>query len=458
MIWRDLRVVPPIERYPRVVALVQTPAGKLVLLAAFVAMLSQVSAAWLPVGSFLLLTTVLPGRRREVVAVGTLFWAFIWPARTGASANILLGEALVFLLGGGLYAASRRFSKSPLFARPVVLLLTLTTAYLATVGARPGLFPDDGLAWAVAHALCSTQWFIAYALLDRSASPAEPVWRQLGTFAPFWGSTATPFPKGAANWRKIEAGTAEALAISQLKGLKLLLWCALIEAAHYLFTQVAYRALGIPPIADACRAVAQNRPYAAWMGWASVFCNFLERLFSLTIFGHVIIACCRMAGFAALRNTYRPFESRSVADFWNRYYYYFKELLVQFFYYPAFLRYFKGHPRLRRIFAVFSTACFGNIYYHLFRDDHWVQQIGIVAAVRQMDVYAVQCIILSVAICISQARRSAPTRRGWLRERGLPLTGVIVSYCLMFVFVDEEFLFPLRVHARFFASLFGINV
>ena len=458
MTWRDFRLVPPIETYPRLVALAQTKPGKLVLLAAFMTMLSRISPAWLPIGSFLVLTTVMPRRRRAVVAVGTLFWAFIWPMRTGAGANLLVGEALVFLFGGGLYAASRRFSKSPLFARPVVLLLTLTTTYLAIVGARPGLFPDDGLAWAVAHALCNTQWFIAYALLDRSATPAEPVWKQVGTFAPFWGSTATPFPKGAANWRKIEAGTSEALAVSQLKGLKLLLWCALIEAAHYLFTRVAYHALGIPPIADAFRAVAQNAPYAAGMGWASVFCNFLERLFSLTVFGHVIIACCRMAGFAALRNTYRPLESRSVADFWNRYYYYFKELLVQFFYYPAFLRYFKGRPRLRRIFAVFSTAGFGNIYYHLFRDDHWIQMNGIVAAVRQMDVYAVQCLILSVAICISQARRSAAAVRGWLRARALPLTVVVVSYCLMFVFVDEEFQFSLRVHARFFASLFGINV
>ena len=143
-----------------------------------------------------MLTTVMPGRRRAVVAVGTLFLAFVGPARAGISTNLLVGEALVFLFGGGLYAASRSFPKSPLFARPVVLLLTLTTTYLAIVGARPRLFPDDGLAWAVAHALCNTQWFIAYALMDRSAKPAEPVWKQVGTFAPFWGSTATPFPKG----------------------------------------------------------------------------------------------------------------------------------------------------------------------------------------------------------------------------------------------------------------------
>jgi len=45
-----------------------------------------------------------------------------------------------------------------------------------------------------------------------------------------------------------------------------------------------------------------------------------------------------MAGFATLRNTYRPLESRSIAEFWNRYYYYFKEMLISFFFYPTFFR------------------------------------------------------------------------------------------------------------------------
>ena len=36
-----------------------------------------------------------------------------------------------------------------------------------------------------------------------------------------------------------------------------------------------------------------------------------------------MIACVRMAGFRALRNTYRPLESRTVAEFWNRYAFYF---------------------------------------------------------------------------------------------------------------------------------------
>jgi hypothetical protein len=458
MTWGELRVVPPLETYPRVVAAVQTPPGKLVMLAGFMALLSFVSPAWITIGSFLILASLVPSEhRRALVAAGTVIWAFVWPASAGEPIVMLGGQALVFLFAGLAYAASRRFSRSALLARPVALLMVLITVYLAVVGARPGLFPKEGLAWAVAHALCSYQWFIGYALLDRFASPGEPVWKQLGTFAPFWGSTTTPFPKGAANWRKIETRSPQALAITQLKGLKLLLWCVLLHFAHLVYRWAAFHSLGILSISDAFRAVANDAPISVGASWASILCSFFERLFELTVFGHTIVACCRMAGFAALRNTYRPFEARNVADFWNRYYYYFKELLVEFFYYPTFLRYFKRHPRSRRIFAVFATVFFGNIYFHFVRDDHWIQKLGFLAAVRQMDVYAVQCMMLAVAISFSQARRPASPGKGWLGERVFPLAKVLVSYCLMFAFVDEEFLFPLRVHVRFFAHLFGIN-
>ena len=36
-----------------------------------------------------------------------------------------------------------------------------------------------------------------------------------------------------------------------------------------------------------------------------------------------------------------------VVEFWNRFYYYFKELLVEFFFYPVYARYFRNHQRRR---------------------------------------------------------------------------------------------------------------
>ena len=222
------------------------------------------------------------------------------------------------------------------------------------------------------------------------------------------------------------------------------------------FQRAVHQGLGVLSMNDALRALARGAPLGTGASWAVILCNFVERLFEISIIGHVIIACCRMAGFAALRNTHRPFEARNVADFWNRYNYYFKELAVEFFYYPTFLRYFRRRPRLRRIFAVFATAGFGNLYYHFVREARWIEKLGFFEALRAMDVYAVQCILLAVAIAVSQTRRTVPHGKGWLRARALPFTTVVVSYCLMFAFVDEEFLVPMRVHLRFFARLLGI--
>jgi D-alanyl-lipoteichoic acid acyltransferase DltB (MBOAT superfamily) len=192
--------------------------------------------------------------------------------------------------------------------------------------------------------------------------------------------------------------------------------------------------------------------------WATLICTFIDYLFALTLLGHSIIACCRMAGFAALRNTYRPFESRSIAEFWNRYYYYFKELLVSFFYYPAFVRYFKKQPWLRRNFAVFSAVFFGDTYYHFFSDLSAIQRNGFSRAMAMMDVYAVQCAILAIGISASQAwSRAHPGAAGRV-TRGLALCRVVLFYCLMFSFVDESFTFPLGVHLRLFAILVGLPV
>jgi hypothetical protein len=458
---RAVRLIPPLETYPWAVVLAQTAPGKVLLLVGFTALLSRLSATWLLVAPFLVLAAFVPfAQRRTLVAVGTLVWAFVWPFRAagGGLAGVvaMAGPGLVFLFGAGMYLAALRFPRSPLFARPVLVLLLVAAGYLMSAGARPGLFPPGGLAWSVGRAVCQYQWFIGYALLDRMAHPPEPVWKQVGTFAPFWGSTAVPYPKGAANWRRIEARSPEALAIAQLKGLKLILWAALLTVGFLAFQRAVHQGLGVLPMNDALLALARGAPLGIGASWAVILCNFVERLFEITIVGHVIIACCRMAGFAALRNTHRPFEARNVADFWNRYNYYFKELAVEFFYYPTFLRFFRRRPRLRRIFAVFATAGFGNLYYHFVREAEWIEKLGFFGALRLMDVYAVQCILLSVAIAVSQARRTSPPREGRLRARVPPLAAVVVSYCLMFAFVDEGFLVPMRVHLRFFARLLGI--
>lgn len=115
---RAIRLIPPLETYPWAVALVQTPPGKVLLLAGFTALLSSLSPTWLFVTPFLLLAAFVPSaHRRTLVAVGTLVWAFVWPLRagggTGAGVVVIMGPGVVFLFGAGMYLTARRFPRSP---------------------------------------------------------------------------------------------------------------------------------------------------------------------------------------------------------------------------------------------------------------------------------------------------------------------------------------------------------
>src|SRR5205085_6867278 len=110
-------------------------------------------------------------------------------------------------------------------------------------------------------------------------------------------------------------------------------------------------------------------------GWASLLSHYIVAVLTMAVYGHYIIGYCRVAGFNALRNTYRPLEATTIADFWNRYYYYFKELLADFFFFPTYMRYFKTYPRLRVFAATFAAATVGNWLYHF--DAGYVASVGL---------------------------------------------------------------------------------
>ena len=145
------------------------------------------------------------------------------------------------------------------------------------------------------------------------------------------------------------------------------MWAILLALLQGLVRSFFHGYLRIPTSAEALSMFVRGTP-VAWhpaVGESQIL-FFLETnpgvLLSLAI---KIISVCRMAGFNALRNSYRPLSSRTLADFFNRFYYYFKELLVDMFFYPTFLRYWKRRKRLRLVFATFAAVAFGNSYFHI---------------------------------------------------------------------------------------------
>jgi hypothetical protein len=156
---------------------------------------------------------------------------------------------------------------------------------------------------------------------------------------------------------------------------------------------------------------------------------------SISLWGHAMIATCRMAGFRALRNTYAPLSSRTIAEYWNRYYFYFKELLVDMFFYPTFIRCFKKRPRLRIFFATFVAASLGNTLFHLTRSFSSAVYFGAVTMIISFRSFLFYSLVLALGISLSQIRPRTPRgSRGWFRERLVAPVCVLGFYCFVHVF------------------------
>jgi hypothetical protein len=479
-----LRLIPRVDCNPKFVEQAQTPAGKLSLLFLFVLPLWLLNTYWREVALILLAVTFLPRFRRPILAIAAPALAILRPGwipldslsriavreHLPASFNVALvaGSATAVVLLGLALAGSLVFHhrKAWFLKRPLVLWHGTFCVLVLAVATLPlsGVFRV--CAWAVVFALSGYFWYFCYTITDRTAGDRDPLSVQEGTWRPAWtigSGTSTPFVKGAAYLRHIEAKTAEDLAITQLKGIKLIWWCTLLRvvlAAMNLTLHGDHAPVPVPRFDIAFAASISGHPFPVALCWASLVCAFLESVLTMSIWGHQIVACCRMAGFRALRNTWRPLEARTIAEFWNRYYFYFKELLVDVFFYPTFLRYFRTRPRLRRFAATFTAAAFGNMLFHFFRDIFYCAELGVWKAILGFRVYAAYSVVLGTAIGVSQLR-SGEIRSGkpkeisgsWFRHRLWPGICVGGFYCFLHIFDDTSRNSSLSQHFRFVADL-----
>ena len=427
------RLIPAIDQSPVLVQLAQHAGGKVLLLAVFALGLHLHGSRWWPELVLILAAmSFWPQFRRPLLTAATLYWLLSqhtrlnWgPLRNAFEAQGLAtttswpayGLSLVvttILFCAVYYYLVKRSRGSWLYRRPVATLLVGYILLLTIASYAPLSVTQQAYLWGFLIILGNYIWYLAYSLHDRNAEPGTKFIYQLGHYQPFWGGSNTPFPKGAAYLRKIEAKNAEELAISQLKGIKLLYWAFILSIVLGIFKMVVYGRpfynlalpvhLAIPSVNDALAHTRSGEPYHWYINWAVVLVDFIKALLTLSIWGHVIIATCRMAGFKALRNTWSPLRSKTIAEFWNRYYYYFKELLVEFFFYPTFLKYFKTRPRLRMFMATMAAAGLGNMLYHFFRDIHIIMALGIWGALKAFQVYVFYGLLLGTAIGLSQLR------------------------------------------------------
>jgi hypothetical protein len=455
----NFRIIPRIDTYPVIVNFAQTFAGKLLILALFTLGLRFASQDWLPLGLCLAMITFVPLPRRLLVTAATLIFTFVVPWTTFLH-PLYTSTLLVFVIviGAMFFWLALELPRSFIGRHPVFLLLACYSLLLVFAAYFPNTSRLYLTVWDFSYTFGLYVWFIAYSLLDLSAKDRDDFSLQLGVYRPFWGSTVTPFPKGASYLRRIEARDSQQLAVTQLKGLKLLAWSMLISLFARYYMDFVHHYLAIPTFREEFFRSVHLTPDPWYVCWASLFSEFFEEIMTISIWGHRFIACCRMAGFNALRNTYRPLSSRTIAEFWNRYYFYFKELLVDVFFYPVFLNFFKTRKKLRIAVATFAAAGFGNAFYHFIRDLNYIAQLGLWRAFTAYHVYLVYCTVLASAIAISQMRKRRPPPPGFIRGRVVPVFCVVMFYCLLHVFDYTERAYPIKEHFRYLAHLFNLTI
>ncbi len=476
-----LRALWAIDERARLVELATRPAGRLALVALFALVLVAPRSAsraapalplllvacaaacaylprhrpWLFAAATLVATVAAPGFGHEGLAA-----VLAQEGRDPTFARALLWTALALLAAAaaGAFAVVRRSPDGLLARRPVQVLLA-TEALLCALASAPFVHGAPRVAlWAALSVLAAYTWFLAYAIVDQRSRQPSPLPFAFGAMHPFWGSSATPLGKGPTLLRRVQPRDANELAVTQLKGLKLLAWSVVLAATHRAAAWLLEERLGVPRLEAVQAAFVRGEAPGLAIGWISLGWAVASAALRLAVWGHQAIAIARLAGFRLPRNTWRPLASRTLADFWNRYYYYFKELLVEFFFLPTFLRAFRARPRLRVFVATFMAAGVGNAVYHFVRDLHLVATHGLAWAVGSYASYAFYCAALATGIALSQLRatsgRPAPTGRFAAIRGGLVVWTVVL---LLHPFGNETRELSLAQRFAFVASLFGVN-
>lgn len=464
-----------LEQWPDVCAWVQTPVGRLALVLVFglfahlgglsiAYVLAAAAFAYLPAwrGVIAPVTAAVALARSADQWLGRLT-PVVHPAELSPAAAQALVLAVLIAYGVWAWAVLRWTRAHPGFvlARRPVLGQGLLALMLAALASVPGC--PAGLRLALWLLLCiwTTQmWILAYALQDQRSRAAGPLALQLGWLHPFWRAAAgslspTPLGKGAAFLRRHQASDAAQLAVTQLKALKLLVWAWVLGGLNQGLLALAQR-LGIATVEQAYAAYLVGQPQTVALNWASLTVDAASATLVLAALGHKIIAVARLAGFRLPRNTWRPLQARTLADFWNRYYYYFKELLVDFFFFPTFLKMFRQHPRLRVFFATFMAAGVGNALYHFLRDIHLVASLGWQEAVIGYASNLFYCTVLALGIAVSQARLTAGRElsEGWA-ARLWSMLCIWGFFVVLRVFAEESRTLGFADRWSFFLKLFG---
>jgi hypothetical protein len=440
-----------------------------------------VISAWMSLAAPAL-TWLTPARRRSLLVIGAVWVVFeyLLPSLVGVAQSskaipvAIRSLSVILILMAflwGCYRLALRFSALPPFIRrnPQLCLHAVFWGLLVLLWTTS----SGGVAWRLVVAgvvimLPFFLWRLGYLLssAQRGRVAGTRFRDHMFYLWPIWGGSNTPFGKGLDYLARSEAKDEESLARAQLAGLRLFvlagIWYACLAIMNGLVFGVnnAVRmaaggiTLGVPRL-DAL--IDQGKVASIPMAWAAVYCDLFRDVLHRAANGHVIIGILRLFGFYVFRNTYKPLLSESVVGFWNRYYYYFKEIMADFFFFPTFARWFRKRPVVRLFAAVFMAAFVGNMYYHLIRMGEELAKADFQTIWLSLHARLFYCFLLAAGIFISMLREQKRTRKSrGIARRAMAIFGVWTMFALIGIW-NEKCTATFLPKTWFFLGLFGLD-
>jgi len=475
-----LRQALAIDERDAFIACAQTGAGRMLLLLAAMAAVIPHFGIWTGAlaAAAAMGAVVWPARRTAILFAATWLSACLNTllgevdtlaniravlAQEGMAASLgpVLAMAFLFALFIASFAVLRHARQAPqsLFARRPLLLMLAAEALLCAAG---GIGLLHGwprvLVWSALFIFTPYLWFLPFAIADLRSRTPSPLPLQMTLLRPYWSPAYLPFGKGASFLRKHLSTTPQEIAVTQLKAIKLLVWANLLFGLLAVLGWLFDARMAVPDVDAAINAFLAGRPYPRLMGWAAIVLAVARYALQVAAWAHLFIGIARLAGYRLPRGSWRPLQARTLMDYFNRFHYYFKELLVDLFFMPTFFRLFKRHPHLRMFFATFMAAGVGNALWHFTRNIDEVAINGLGSALTSYTSYLFYAAVLAAGVGMSQVRANLG-----LRPATTPLARAasflfVWSFVIgIHVFGDGSRIHTLTERLRFMAALLGAS-
>ena len=425
-------------------------------------------------------------KRRAILALGAFYIAYKMLRESIEDANksgmalstpleVSMLCGLLFLFFWLVLKASVKYGNLPAYIKkhPLLTFHAFYWAILLTLWNMPSDYPQlKNVLFAFALMLPYLIWRCCYMLIAGQQGRAAKfkISDHLFTVLPVYGGSETPYGKGIDFLSKFEAKDTESLAKSQLAGIKLLLleviWRQLLKLMHALVygpttaltEKLGGNSLEIPTLASLAN-MGGDAPLLN--SWLSIYLELFAQVLHHAAYGLGVVGVLRLFGFNIFRNTYKPLLAESIVEFWNRYYYYFKELLANFFFMPTFMqlgKIMKNQPKLRLFTAVFAAAFIGNMYYHITEQGASMALGNVFETAYSLRSRFFYCFLLAMGIFISMLREQKRAGQALVNVslmRYFKIFGVWTFFAMIYIWnVRGNISFEART--EFFLHLFGI--